>query len=121
VFPTITWTSPLPVPLLAGSQFPALLSLGSRGAQARIAKARLPRLLFQSNAAGRAAVRLLRAGKRVASWTAPVIQGSNLVTLPRAAWLRLRPGRYTLELAATNATGTSRPLRLRFDAARVLR
>lgn len=119
VFPTIAWTSPLPVPLLAASQFPALLSLGSRGAQAHVAKARLPRLLFQSNAAGVARVRLLRGRRLVASWTAPVIQGSNLVTLPRPAYLRLRPGRYGLEVTVANASGVSAALRLRFDAARI--
>jgi hypothetical protein len=121
VFPTVAWTSPLPIPLLAGSQFPALLSLGTPGAQARIAKARLPRILFQSNAAGSATVRLLRGTRTVAHWSARVIQGSNLVRLPRSAYRKIRPGRYGLEVAVTNASGTSKPLRLRFDAARVAR
>jgi hypothetical protein len=60
----------------------------------------------------------LRRGKRVVRrWTAPVVQGSNLVRLPRSAWRRLRPGRYRLAVEVRNATGAS-SLVLRFDALR---
>ena len=44
---------------------------------------------------------------------------ANLVALPRRAYLRLRPGRYVLEVVVANASGASKRLRLRFDAARV--
>jgi hypothetical protein len=121
VFPTIAWTNPLPVPRVVGSQFPALLHLGSRRGQARLATARLPRLLFQGNAAGRARVTLRRGDRTVSRWSVRVVQGSNLVALPRSAWRRLRPGRYRLEVVVRNASGSSSPLTLRFDAVRTTR
>ncbi|MFL5845711.1 MAG: LamG domain-containing protein [Solirubrobacteraceae bacterium] len=119
--PAVAWVDPLPRPRIVGSQFPALLQLGSRKRQAGLATARLPRLLFQSNSAGGAVVTLQRGGKTVRRWTAPVVQGSNLVRLPRAAWKQLRPGRYGLRVVVTNASGPSAPLTLRFDALRSAR
>lgn len=121
VFPTIAWDAALPRPLLAASQFPAVLQLGSRRGQAGLAAARLPRLLFQSNVAGRAALTLRRRSTPVHRWTARVVQGSNLIRLPRRAWRRLRPGRYGLEVRVANASGSSPPLTLRFDAVRTPR
>jgi hypothetical protein len=121
VFPTIAWTNPLPAPRIVGSQFPALLQLGSRRRQATLAVARLPRLLFQSISSGTARVTLRRGSSTVRAWKAPVVQGSNLVRLPRAAWKRLRPGRYGLVVLVTNVAGTSAPLTLRFDAVRTNR
>lgn len=118
VFPTIEWTDPLPAPKVVGSQFPAVLPLGSRRKQASLATSRLPRILFQSNAAGSATVELRRGKRVVRRWTAPVVQGSNLVRLPRSAWRRLRPGRYRLAVVVRNASGASAPLTLRFDAVR---
>lgn len=99
VFPTIVWSNPLPAPQIVGSQFPALLQLDTRRARG-----------------------VLHRGTRIVRrWNAPVVQGSNLVRLPRAAWRRLRPGRYGLEVVVTNAAGGSAPLRLRFDAVRSTR
>ena len=121
VFPTLAWTNPLPAPQIVGSQFPAVLQLGSRRKQATLATSRLPRILFQSNSAGAAKVQLRRGTKPMRGWKAPVVQGSNLVRLPRAAWRRLRPGRYRLVVVVTNAAGASKPLTLRFDAVRTTR
>lgn len=121
VFPTITWTNPLPSPQIVGSQFPAVLQLGSPRRQASLAASRLPRLLFQSNSAGTARVTLRRGSTTLRRWSAPVVEGSNLVRLPRAAWKRLRPGRYRLVVAVGNAAGASAPLTLRFDAVRTSR
>lgn len=121
VFPTLEWTDPLPAPKVVGSQFPAVLQLGSRRKQASLATSRLPRLLFQSNTAGSARVQLRRGNRVLRRWTAPVVQGSNLVRLPRAAWRRLRPGRYALGVVVTNAGGATETLRLRFDAVRSTR
>jgi hypothetical protein len=120
-FPTIGWVNALPVPLVAGSQFPALLQLGTRARQAGVARARLPRLLFQSSAPGRARVTLTRGGRTIKRWSARVVEGSNVVTVPRSAWRLLRPGRYGLSVVVTNAAGASAPLHLRFDAVRSTR
>lgn len=118
VFPTIEWTDPLPAPKIVGSQFPAVLQLGSRRKQATLAASRLPRMLFQSNAAGTAKVELRGGARVVRRWTARVVQGSNLVRLPRSAWRRLRAGRYRLVVVVANPAGASTPLVLRFDAVR---
>lgn len=118
VLPTIAWANRLPKPRIVGSQFPAVLQPGSRRRQASLAVARLPRMLFQSNAAGTAKVTLRRGRRSVAKWRARVVQGSNLVRLPKAAGRKLRPGRYTLVVVVRNAAGASAPFTLRFDALR---
>ena len=65
-----------------------------------------------------AAVALVRGTHTVRHWRARVVRGSNLVVLPKAAWRRLRPGRYRLVVVVRNASGRSTPLQLRFDALR---
>ena len=116
--PSLSWTVTLPAPRLIGAHFPALVSLGSRKAQRRVTAKRLPRLLFQSNVAARATVELRRGTRRVRRWTAAISQGSNVVVLPRAAWLKLAGTRYTLTVSAVNAAGRSATVRRRFDAVR---
>ncbi len=120
-FPAIAFDNPLPKPMVAGSQFPAVLQLGSKARQASLSVTRLPRLLFQSNGPGRARITLTRGKRTIRRWSAKVVQGSNVVTLPRPAWRLLRPGRYQLKVVVTNASGASAPLNLRFDAVRTTR
>jgi concanavalin A-like lectin/glucanase superfamily protein len=115
---TLTWTVAVPAPRVAAAQFPALLSLGSRRAQRATSARRLPRLMFQSNVAATASVELRRRSRRVVRWTAPVVQGSNSLALPRTAWLRLRAGRYEISVTTRNAAGTSAIVRRRFDVVR---
>ena len=111
-WPTITWTDPLPAPVLAGVQVPALVQRGAR---------RVPRLLFQSNAPAGARLELLRHGRPVTAWTAPVALGSNVIALSRAAWRRLGLGRYVLTVQAANAVGTGTAQWVRFDVVRPMR
>ena len=92
VFPTIRWTDPLPAPRRRGQPVPGPAAARQPPASGPLATSRLPRMLFQSNASGTAKVRLPRKGKPVRTWNARVVQGSNLVRLPRAVWLKLRPG-----------------------------
>lgn len=120
-FPAITWTIALPAPLVVGRQFPAVVNLGTRKAQVSTATSRLPRLLFQSNAPGTARLVVRRGKKVVRRFGAKVVQGTNLVILPRAAYRRLRPGRYSLTMIVRNASGSSAPVKLRFDAVRTRR
>jgi hypothetical protein len=121
VWPTLTWTDALPVPVLAGGRFPALVALGARARQASVAKKRLPRLLVQSNAPAGAGLVLRRSGRPVHRWKAPIARGGNVIRLARAAWRQLRPGRYVLTVSPTNAAGSGTPLALRFDVVRAMR
>jgi hypothetical protein len=116
--PALSWAVAAPAPRVAAAQFPALLSLGSRRAQRATSSRRLPRLLFQSNAAAAATVEVRRGSRRVLRWSAPVVQGPNSVALPRAAWLRLRDGRYVISVRTRNAAGASGVVRRRFDVVR---
>jgi len=112
VWPKLTWSDPLPRPLLAGAQFPALVSRNAK---------RLPRLLFQSNAPAQATLVLSRRGLALKRWSAPVARGSNAIRLTRSAWRLLRPGRYALGIQPVNAAGTGAPLAVRFDVVRATR
>jgi hypothetical protein len=117
-FPTLTWNVPLPLPKLIGAHFPAIVGLGNRSAQRTTKASRIPRLLFQSNIAAVGTVELRRGKALVKTWTTPIVQGTNAITLPRAVWRALNGGRYVISVTGRNASGAGAPLRARFDTIR---